>query len=88
MRINIETGIFYDTERDFSSEERHILQKLFLWETMAKSIEEFRNKKAEALAKGWNLSGPVPMSAAMSAVTSEMEKRVMKRLREGNSGSS
>ncbi|PIY23527.1 MAG: hypothetical protein COZ11_09340 [Deltaproteobacteria bacterium CG_4_10_14_3_um_filter_51_14] len=88
MRITIETGIFYDTERDFSSEERHILQKLFLWETMAKSIEEFRNKKAEALAKGWNSSGPVPMSAAMSAVTSEMEKRVMKRLREGNSGSS
>ncbi len=83
MQITTETGIAFDTERDFSAEERHILQKLFLWETMSKSIEEFRHKKAEALARGWNASGPVPVSGAMSAVTADMEKRVMRRLKAG-----
>jgi hypothetical protein len=88
MQITTETGFAFDTERDFSAEERHILQKLFLWETMAKSIEEFRHKKAEALARGWNSSGPVPISKAMAAVTADMEKKVQKRLKGGGAGSS
>ncbi|RJR22480.1 MAG: hypothetical protein C4582_06600 [Desulfobacteraceae bacterium] len=84
MKINTDAGLILDTDRDFTAAERHILQKLFLWESMAESIEQFRQKKNEAMLKGWNSSGPVPVSGALSAVTADMEKRVARRLKEGD----
>ncbi|MDZ7698100.1 MAG: hypothetical protein U5R49_14670 [Deltaproteobacteria bacterium] len=50
---------------------------------LADSIEQFREKKAEALKKGWNHSGAVKAGPAFQAITREMEKKVMKRLEEG-----
>jgi hypothetical protein len=70
-----------DTDRDFSAAERHVLQKLFLWETMAGSLEQFREKTREALQKGWNASGPIPMTPRLAAVASDMEIRLVARLK-------
>jgi len=63
-----------------------VLQKLFLWESMADSIEQFREKKGEALEKGWNSSGPVKAGAAFQAISREMEKKLMRRLDKGRRG--
>ena len=70
----------FDTDRDLTAPERHILQKLFGWEAMAVSLEQFREKKREALRKGWNNSGPVKESIALRLITREMEKKVIARL--------
>lgn len=70
----------YNTETDLTAPERHILQKLFLWETMASSIEEFRIKKEEALIKGWGNSGPIMESHALKAIIRDLEKKVSIRL--------
>jgi len=80
MIIATEDGKSFDTETDLSAPERHILQKLFLWESMASSLHEFRGKKEEALRKGWNGSGPVPESAALKSIVAELEKRLARRL--------
>jgi hypothetical protein len=69
-------GESFDTERDFSEAERHILQKLFIWKELASSPAEFRKKKEEALRSGWNNSGPIPESPAMKKITQDLEKRV------------
>jgi hypothetical protein len=73
-------GEAFDTEKDFSSPERHILQKLFIWRDMAASVEEFRRKKQEALLKGWNNSGPVRESPALQRITRDLEEEVALRL--------
>jgi hypothetical protein len=80
MIINTVDGKTIDTESDLTSEERHVLQKLFLWETMADSIEQFRQKKDEALIKGWNNSGQISESPALKSVISHLEKKVSTRL--------
>jgi hypothetical protein len=80
MIISTRDGQTYDTETDLTAPERHILQKLFLWESMASGIEEFRKKKREALHRGWNRSGPVEESAALKHITKEMESRIILRL--------
>jgi hypothetical protein len=84
---DIETMIFttkdgksFDTERDLTAPERHVLQKLFLWKSMASSTEEFRKKKEEALRKGWNNSGPVAESQTMRFIIQDLEHRVSDRL--------
>jgi hypothetical protein len=76
----------FDTEKDLTAPERHILQKLFLWKSMASSIEEFRKKKEEALRKGWNNSGPIPEGKALRSITEDLEQKVGDRLREGKKG--
>lgn len=81
MQITTSSGLVLDTDRDFSAAERHVLQKLFLWETMAGSLEQFREKTREALQKGWNASGPIPMTPQLAAVASDMEKRLAARLK-------
>jgi hypothetical protein len=73
-------GEAFDTEKDFSSPERHILQKLFIWRDLAASVEEFRRKKQEALLKGWNNSGPVRESPALQRITRDLEEEVALRL--------
>jgi len=72
-------GESFDTEKDFSAIERHILQKLFIWKEMAASPEEFRRKKEEALRRGWNNSGPIPESPAMQSITRDLEEQVSLR---------
>jgi hypothetical protein len=80
MIITTEDGKTFDTNTDLTAAERHILQKLFLWESLAAGIEEFRSKKQEALAKGWNQSGPIPESPPLKAIMRHLEKRLMARL--------
>jgi hypothetical protein len=73
-------GRSFDTERDLSAAERHILQKLFAWKSMAATIEEFREKKVRALQVGWNGSGPVRESPAMRMIIAHLEREVARRL--------
>ncbi|MBW1732073.1 MAG: hypothetical protein JRH08_12525 [Deltaproteobacteria bacterium] len=80
MIFQLSDGRSFDTDRDLTAPERHVLQKLFLWETLASSMEQFREKKKEALLKGWNNSGPVKEGPSLRAIISELEKRLAKRL--------
>ncbi len=81
--IETKDGSRIDTERDLTAPERHILQKLLLWRSMAVSIEQFREKKDRALLKGWNESGPVHESLNLRKVISKLEDEVVTRLRGG-----
>ena len=80
MIINTVDGKTIDTEIDLSAEERHILQKLFLWESMAESIEQFRDEKEKALLKGWNCSGEISETPAMKSIINHLEKKLISRL--------
>ena len=82
MILTTRTGQSYDTETDLSAQERHVLQKLFLWKSMASSVEEFREKKEEALQKGWNRSGPVRESDALRAIVRDLEEKVILKLQQ------
>jgi len=82
MIVTTRNGESFDTQSDLSAPERHILQKLFLWKSMAASLQEFRGKKDEALRKGWNQSGPVPESRALKAIVHDLEEKVLQRLHE------
>ena len=75
MIITTQNGKSFDTDKDLSAPERHILQKLFAWESMASSLEQFREKKETALLKGWNNSGPINESMALRTIIEDMEKR-------------
>jgi len=86
MIITTRNGRSFDTDRDLTAPERHILQKLFAWESMAISLEHFRDKKEEALRKGWNNSGPIRESAAFEIILRDMESNVMARLDTENVG--
>jgi hypothetical protein len=83
MLITTRNGESFDTENDLTAAERHVLQKLLLWEPMASSVDEFRTKKAEALSRGWNQSGPVCESRALSAIIDDLEIKVASRLKDG-----
>ena len=82
MVLTLGNGKSFDTETDLTAQERHVLQKLFLWKSMAWSVEEFRKKKEEALHKGWNGSGPIRESDALRAIVRDLEEKVTLRLRE------
>ena len=83
MIITTKDGQSFDTETDLTAPERHILQKLFLWESMASSLEEFRSKKQDALVKGWNNSGPIRESRALKQIIGDLERKVTNRLDNG-----
>jgi len=83
MIIKTKNGRSFDTEKDLNSAERHIVQKLFAWEQMAASLEQFKGKKEEALKKGWNGSGPLRESIAIRIITRDMEQKVSARLATG-----
>jgi hypothetical protein len=83
MIFTTRNGISFDTDKDLTAPERHILQKLFIWETMASSIDQFRKKREEAMLRGWNDSGPVRESKAMNMILAELEDRVTVRLSKG-----
>ncbi len=73
-------GKSFDTETDLTAAERHILQKLFLWQSLASSLEQFRSKKLEAFEKGWNNSGAVGETESMKSIVRELESRLIRRL--------
>ena len=81
MIYTTQRGQAFDLEKDFSSPERHILQKLFLWKDMAASVEEFRLKKQEALQKGWGDSGPIQASRNLESLTRDFEEQIALRTR-------
>jgi len=81
MIFTTQAGHIIDTDKDLTATERHVLQKLFLWESMASSIQEFRDKKKAALQKGWNNSGPVKQSDALKKIIRDLESRVSFRLK-------
>jgi len=82
MLYTTQKGESFDLEKDFSSPERHILQKLLLWKDLAVSVAEFRLKKQEALHRGWGDSGPVQESRSLQSLTRDLEAEVARRLRE------
>jgi hypothetical protein len=81
MIITTKNGRQFDSNQDLTASERHILQKLFLWESMASSLQEFREKKKAALSKGWNDSGPVKQSEALRKIILHLEENVTLRLK-------
>ena len=80
MIINTVDNKTIDTEADLTSEERHVLQKLFLWESLAASVEQFREEKKNALLKGWNCSGEISESPALRSIINHLEKKLISRL--------
>lgn len=84
MLFTTKDGKSFDTQGDLTGPERHILQKLFLWETMASSIQEFREKKDSSLENGWNDSGPISESSALQSIILELERRVSERIKIGS----
>ena len=82
MIIKTSRGKSFDTERDLTAPERHILQKLFIWGSMASSLDQFQQKKQEALQKGWNNSGPIQESEALKTIIIDLEEKVRLRLKE------
>lgn len=85
MIIKTDTGNTIDTA-DLGPEERHVLQKLFAWKTLVESLEQFRDKKKQALAAGWNNSGPIRETGALTQVIQHLEKQVKERLKNQISG--
>jgi len=81
MIIQIDNDTVIDTDNDFSSGERHVLQKLLGWKTMVKSIAEFQQKKESALAVGWNNSGPIRESRAFTLAVQQLEKELRLQLK-------
>ena len=81
MIIRLADNTEIDTDRDLSSEERHILQKLLCYKHFVNSVAEFREKKETAFRVGWNNSGPIRESEAMARVAIQLEKDLQVRLR-------
>ena len=81
MIITTAEGKSFDTETDLTAPERHMLQKLFLWESLAVSLEQFREKKEQALLKGWNNSGPIQEGPALKSIIRDLERKVSDRLK-------
>ena len=69
-----------DTDRDLSGPERQILEQLRLWKDHLGSVEEFRAKKAQALAAGWHGSGPIRESRVLSILVGDLEEKLAQRL--------
>jgi hypothetical protein len=86
MIYTTQKGETFDLEKDFSSPERHILQKLLIWKDMAASVEEFRLKKREALQKGWGDSGPMQAGHNLDSITRDFEAQVALRVRVAKPG--
>ncbi len=84
MIIQIDNNTEVDTDRDLTSEERHILQKLLGWKTMVDSVEQFQQKKKSALAVGWNNSGPIRETRTLALVIQKLEKELRTRLKNQN----
>ena len=80
MIIRTSSGNSFDTDRDLTAAERHIVQKLFAWESLVTSREQFRKKKTDALLRGWEDSGPVTEGFALRDIIRDIERRVEERI--------
>lgn len=80
MIITTRSGKSFDTDRDLTPPERHILQKLIIWASFAVSVDQFREKEKQAMLRGWNNSGPIKTSETMKAIIAELEAKVVLRL--------
>jgi hypothetical protein len=85
MIISTDSGQVIDTA-DLSPEERHVIQKLLAWMTLVDSVDQFTRKKTQALAAGWNNSGPVRETRALSQIIRHLEKQVRHRLKNQSTG--
>lgn len=85
MIIRTDSAQTIDTA-DLGPEERHVIQKLMAWMTLVDSMEQFSQKKQQALAAGWNDSGPVRETRALSVVIRHLEKQVRQRLKNRTTG--
>ena len=81
MIITTDHGKTIDPAKDLSSEERHILQKLFAWKAVADSLTQFRKIKERTMEMGWNKSGPVRESRNLKIVIQLLEKELILRLK-------
>ncbi|WP_300455130.1 hypothetical protein [Desulfobacula sp.] len=81
MIITTDNGKTIDTATDLTPEERHILQKLFAWKSMAHSLAQFKEVKDRAMKKGWNNSGPVQESRPLKMIIQHLEKDLIQRLK-------
>ncbi|WP_299976181.1 hypothetical protein [Desulfobacula sp.] len=81
MIIETSDGRSINTATDLGPEERHILQKLMAWGPMVESLDQFRDIKKKGLANGWNNSGPVRESRALSLVVKDLEVQIRQRLK-------
>ena len=81
MIITTRDGREYDTDRELTAEERHVVQKLMNWRDLAESEAQFADKRAQALAAGWNGSGPVSPGPALAAILGLLEDQLRARLR-------
>jgi hypothetical protein len=84
MIIRTDSGQVLDTA-NLSPEERHVIQKLLAWMTLVDSFDQFSLKKTQALAAGWNDSGPVRETHALSQIIRHLETQVRKRLKNRSS---
>lgn len=80
MLMTLSNGQAVDTDKDLSPAERHILQKLLIWQEMAGDLAEFREHQARALQAGWDRSGPVRESKVLGLIIKELEKKLAARL--------
>ncbi len=87
MLIRLDNNKEIDTDI-FSSEERHILQKLIGWKSLVISMAEFQQKKESALSTGWNNSGPIQETEPLTLVIRQMEKELRIRLEKEHAGCS
>jgi len=81
MIITTWNGKSFDTDKDLTEAERHIVQKLFAWESLVTSLEQFREKKKDFLLTGWNNLGPVTESPALRVIMQDIERKVATRLK-------
>lgn len=81
MIFTMDTGETVNTV-SLSPEERHIIQKLLAWHSLVDSMSQFQEKTRDALRVGWNNSGPVHESRALSLVIRHLETRLRNRLAE------
>lgn len=81
MIFTMDTGETVNTV-SISPEERHIIQKLLAWHSLVDSMSQFQEKTRDALRVGWNNSGPVHESRALSLVIRHLETRLRNRLAE------
>ncbi|MFW5909017.1 MAG: hypothetical protein ACOCR8_05215 [Desulfosalsimonas sp.] len=81
MIINLSSGRKIDTEKELTAEERHIVQKLYAWASVAQSTAAFKAKREHAFKTGWNNSGPVAERNIVRQIIADLEKTVDKRLK-------
>ena len=79
MIIECSNGKQVDT-RTLSPAERHVIQKLLAWHSLAESLVFFREKTRAALETGWDGTGPVRMTRALEQVIKTLEADLVKRI--------